>query len=198
MKIRLIEEIGTRALLRVFDSSSECHGGDKKYHEALIYLGDSSKNADWGFAGNQDDYAVDKWPKVCACCGIPFTDKAYRQVHYHRRYNTASGVPEPGDCFYAPWYHDPEDKRLYCPWDNCNDPRGHLMVILPNGREWDTDSRASNCTMKDDKQHRCWVKHGDPPDLHVDKAGHTCQAGAGSIMSGDYHGFLHNGELVNC
>lgn len=24
------------------------------------------------------------------------------------------------------------------------------------------------------------------------------EPGAGSILSGDYHGFLHNGELVSC
>jgi hypothetical protein len=40
------------------------------------------------------------------------------------------------------------------------------------------------------------VKHGTAPNLHVDKAGLTCQAGAGSILCGNYHGFLHNGELT--
>jgi hypothetical protein len=51
--------------------------------------------------------------------------------------------------------------------------------------------------MKDDNIHRCWVRHGRPEDgtLHVDKAGNTCRAGAGSIDTGKWHGFLHNGEL---
>lgn len=48
----------------------------------------------------------------------------------------------------------------------------------------------------DARPHKCWVRHGEPPDLHVDKAGVTCNAGAGSILSGDYHGFLHNGFLT--
>jgi hypothetical protein len=72
------------------------------------------------------------------------------------------------------------------------------MVVLPNGHIWDVDGRASNCDMKEDRTHRCWVRHGDPPNVHVDKNGHTCHAGAGSILSGNYHGFLHNGELTNC
>jgi hypothetical protein len=29
--------------------------------------------------------------------------------------------------------------------------------------------------------------------LHVDKNGNTCAAGAGSIITGKWHGFLHNG-----
>ena len=70
------------------------------------------------------------------------------------------------------------------------------MCKLPNGREWDIDSRCSNCTLPDDRIHRCWVRHGEPPNIHVDKNGHTCSAGAGSILAGDYHGFLHNGELT--
>lgn len=75
-----------------------------------------------------------------------------------------------------------------------------LIVKLPNGRDWMVDSRASNCTMKDDHKHKCWVRHGDPKTghVHVDKNGLTCGAGAGSILSGDYHGFLHDGFLVRC
>ncbi len=103
-------------------------------------------------------------------------------------------APQPGDVYLFP-LHEPGQ----CPyWDNC-DGR-HLMVVLPKpGGTWDVDSRASNCTMRDDRQHRCWVRHGDPtrPEtLHVDKQGHTCQAGAGSILSGGFHGYLHNGQIV--
>lgn len=69
-----------------------------------------------------------------------------------------------------------------------------LMVICPNGSPWNIDSRASNCTMPYDYSHRCWVRTGTPPKVTVDKGGHTCAAGAGSIMAygprdvGDYHG----------
>jgi hypothetical protein len=75
-----------------------------------------------------------------------------------------------------------------------------LMVKLPNNHTWMVDSRANNCTMKEDTVHKCWVRHGDPRTgkVHVDKNGNTCGAGAGSILSGSYHGFLHDGFLVSC
>jgi hypothetical protein len=79
-------------------------------------------------------------------------------------------------------------------WSNC-DGR-HWEVICPGGDYWDINSRASNCTMRDDGTHRCWVVHGEPPNVHVDKSGHTCGAGAGSIQTSNWHGFLHNGELA--
>lgn len=64
---------------------------------------------------------------------------------------------------------------------------------------WYIDSRANNCTMPDDKEHRCWVRHGTVGEaIHVDKAGHTCAAGAGSIVVPGFHGFLHHGVLRDC
>lgn len=71
-----------------------------------------------------------------------------------------------------------------------------LTVVCPNGAEWTIDSRASNCTLPYDYEHRCWVRHGDPPNVTVDKNGLTCAAGGGSIQAGDYHGFLQNGVLT--
>jgi len=70
-----------------------------------------------------------------------------------------------------------------------------LWVQTPGGG-WCIDSRASNCTMPYDYAHRCWVRHGEPPDITVDKNGVTCQAGAGSIQCGSYHGFLQGGVLT--
>jgi hypothetical protein len=40
------------------------------------------------------------------------------------------------------------------------------------------------------------VRHGEPPQITVDKRGLTCHAGAGSIALGSYHGFLHNGVFT--
>lgn len=105
---------------------------------------------------------------------------------------------QPGDMFFVPYYHRAY-KHGYCPWDDCDDPRGHLMVVLPCGHIWDIDTRAKNCDRKDDRSHRCWVRHGEPPDITVDKAGGpTCRAGAGSIQCwcGSYHGHLTGGVLT--
>lgn len=69
---------------------------------------------------------------------------------------------------------------------------------LPGGVDWHIDGRASNCPMPDDKEHRCWVRHGTFGEpLTVDKNGRSCAAGAGSIAVHGYHGFLRNGELVD-
>lgn len=94
----------------------------------------------------------------------------------------------PGAMWHIVWY----PRNAF--WDN--EAEAPLTVICPNGHEWIIDSRASNCTMKEDRQHRCWVRHGIPPMITVDKNGFTCSAGAGSIQAGDWHGFLRNGELV--
>jgi hypothetical protein len=100
---------------------------------------------------------------------------------------------EPGDIF---WVDDHVGKETTWCWSNC-DGR-HLYVVCPDGHTWNVDGRASNCTMRDDREHRCWVRHGDPSSgpITVDKNGRTCAAGAGSIDTGAYHGFLRGGVLV--
>ncbi len=73
-----------------------------------------------------------------------------------------------------------------------------LCVKCPGGQDWLIDSQASNCTKPGDRTHKCWVRHGKPEDgtLHVDKNGPTCSAGAGSIQTANWHGFLHHGHFV--
>lgn len=73
---------------------------------------------------------------------------------------------------------------------------GDALWVQTPGGSWCIDSRASNCTMPYDYDHRCWIRHGEPPNVTVDKNGKTCAAGAGSIQCGNYHGFLQNGALT--
>lgn len=65
---------------------------------------------------------------------------------------------------------------------------------------WNIEGRASNCTMKDDPHHRCWVRHGTVGErVTVDKNGRTCGAGAGSFFMGpnnSWHGFIRDGMLT--
>ena len=85
-------------------------------------------------------------------------------------------------------------------------PDGHVLVVrTPPGHDWIVDSRCSNCDKRDDNEHRCWVRHGVPPNVTVDKNGNTCGAGAGSLgvwneerTAYAWHGFLRGGELVEC
>lgn len=105
-----------------------------------------------------------------------------------------------GAMWRADWYKmdgkiDSQGRQLYgWDWDNQTEPP--LIVATPGG-SWNIDSRASNCARADDRTHRCWCRHGETPNIHVDKCGDTCAAGAGSIMCGNYHGFLHNGMLTD-
>lgn len=192
MKAIFIKEIGTRDFLRIYWGDSCKDGG---CHNAMKFLKDSDKIADWNFAGEVKDYPESEWPIHCESCGdlIPkYTTKfkLNHQVFTKRLYNTPSGDPEAGNIYYNHWL--PED--FY--WDNHKGP--HLECLVPNGEFWNIDSRASNCTMPNDRTHRCWVKHGNPEDgtIHVDKNGLTCNAGGGSIQTKNYHGFLHNGNFT--
>lgn len=94
----------------------------------------------------------------------------------------------PGAVVRAPWRTDARSQ----------DDGAPVVVKLPDGWLWSPDARANNCTRPEDDTHHCWVRHGEPPELTVDKLGDTCQAGAGSIATPGWHGFLHAGHLEDC
>lgn len=122
----------------------------------------------------------------------------------------------PGDAYWSPWLHSgtapdgeaEEDLRggvptqpasARCPsgWSNCADARGHLHLVLPDGKHFDTASRAANCSRPKDRRHRCWTVSGTPEggDLTLGKGGDTCKAGAGSVDTGTWHGFVRDGTM---
>src|SRR5580658_3169021 len=94
-----------------------------------------------------------------------------------------------GDVYIEPWSARRQELEgtHTCPWTNC-DGRHLQCVLPPDGHTWSIDGRASNCDQKAETTHRCWVRHGDPAagTLHVDKNGHTCGAGGGSIATPGY------------
>lgn len=143
----------------------------------------------------------------CNCgCGY----KVDNSQPIYRRTDTGEemtlGEAPVGAMWFADWYLREGDMRPG--WDWYRGPDGHCLVVrVPNGsggvHDWMVDSRCSNCTLKDDNVHKCWVRHGNPPDITVDKNGVTCAAGAGSIgvwngnqTAYSWHGFLRNGDLV--
>jgi hypothetical protein len=78
-----------------------------------------------------------------------------------------------------------------------------LVCRLPDGHDWVIDSRCNNCPLPLDDEHWCWNRSGRPEDGTLDvrkgKPGQTtCSAGAGSIRTGRWHGFLHSGALKTC
>ncbi len=197
LKARFIEEVGTRASLRIYwgeDCANTLGHGSKGYHNAQIFLADTDEVNAWKFCGETDDYPDDRWPTKCDHCDATPPADVARQVFTKRRYNTDSGLPEPGDLFWTDWYGHVEGEPGCMFHDNC-DGR-HLRAVLPNGSSWDIDGRASNCTKPKERTHRCWVRTGEPPNVTVGKNGDTCAAGAGSIAVDGYHGFLKNGSFT--
>ena len=187
--------------------------GDYSYHTALVWIGTapSGWNAEerhWEHDESVPDVAdviLDpRWPAQCACgyefcnCVDPqcvidayqvFTEQIWQRTDTGEEM-TIRDAPA-GALWYADWL----------PVDRWKGPDGKTLVCKTPGGEWIIDGVASNCTMPDDADHRCWMRHGTPPDISVDKNPeppftHTCAAGAGSIQAGSWHGFLTGGELV--
>jgi hypothetical protein len=179
------------------------------YHGALVILGQApitwsgvrpEGHSHW-FRESDDRYGVavfaypgrddPRWPSRCEC-GYEFTPDDPWQEWEDRLYCrsdtgelvTLRDAPD-GAMWDAGWY----------PWKG---PDGRSLVVkCPGGSDWTIDGRASNCTLPGDNEHRCWVRHGDVPQITVDKNGLTCAAGAGSIQAGNYHGFLRNGVFTD-
>lgn len=144
--------------------------------------------------GPKDEPAHDdpRWPTNCACGYVfqandewqVFTEVIYRRTDTGE--DTTIRSAPPGAMWDAAW--------LYTMYGPTQDGRV-IIVRCPDGDDWTIDGRASNCTNPSDRVHKCWVRHGQPPMLTVDKNGITCNAGGGSIMTSKYHGFLRNGEF---
>lgn len=188
--------------------SGECIHCDVPYHNVMVRIEDDDAVHEMshghsvvrpasGIAKPEDH----RWPQFCKC-GLPFTERD-RQLFCDRIYfNPETGEEWPlreapvGAVWNAEWLAElsKEPNTLYAGPDGMS-----LHVRTPDG-DWCIDGRASNCTMPNEPTHKCWIRHGSPKDgtLHVDKNGHTCGAGAGSIALPRYHGFLHQGYLVDC
>lgn len=196
MPLRFLRDVGTIAYVYVYwKTEGGCDGLSSLYHSAEVELARSDKLEDKDLGGPEESAPIDAVPTTCDRCHAPRPDNETERKIFHRPLRTdPSGQvvlePGPGDCYYI------SHAVTCCSWDNC-DGR-HLVVVCPDGCDWDTSSRANNCTKKDDKLHRCWVVHGDPSIgglPTIDKGGLTCAAGAGSILTSRYHGRLASGVL---
>lgn len=162
-----------------------------------------------------------KWPTTCEHCGAGFSPiDDTRQVFARKLYRgapdgqlyTLEEMPT-GGMYDADWLLGQDGRD-----NGYTGPDGITLAVKLPASYWLVDSEASNCTRPQripvptpegeepthqwyrfERTHYCWVRHGDPrrpATLNVDKAGDTCAAGAGSIQSGDFHGFLRHGYLT--
>ena len=180
--------------LRRFTYSEFCPG-TKSGHAASVPIEDADHNDDC-VAWPRDD---PRWPTRCSC-GYVFQQTDEWQLFSWRQYRRADtgevfslhptqSQPAPsGALWFATWF---ADVSQYCGLD------GKSLIVRTPAGDWMVDSRANNCTLPNDNEHKCWCRHGDAPNITVDKVGLTCAAGAGSIQCGNYHGFLRDGYLVD-
>lgn len=181
--------------------------GPMQIHDASVLVGDApvtesareGGGTTWSVPGHDlDAYRDDpRWPTKCAHCEYVFTDDDERQVFRDRLYRRTDTGEEIG---HRTMDHTPGAMwdATYYPWKG---PDGRsLMAVCPDGHAWNIDGRASNCTLPDDTSHRCWLRTGDVPNVTVSKEGPpgwtTCAAGAGSIGTPGYHGFLQKGRFT--
>jgi hypothetical protein len=188
-----------RWLRRLSAGLAKCDICERGYHQAKNLIGDFANDLRKHSNGGKvypdppprSAYELDpRWP-MRAACGYIFEATDNWQVFERALYSTPTGelitLDEAaiGACWDAWWY-----KR--------KGPDGRALVVkCPDGYEWAVDQRCRACTLPTESHHHCWVRHGSPEDgsLHIDKDGLTCGAGAGSIMTGKWHGYLDHGLL---
>ncbi len=180
------------------DNGKPCQRSGYSYHNATTVVG-VFEGPDKKFPSASRDISefgalypvTDKrWPRKCEHCDYVFTEKDEEQIFHEaiwKRADTSEettlGAAPPGAMWDAYWM-------------SFKGPDGRCMVVkLPNGHHWTIDGPASNCNRRGEP-HQCWIRQGEPPDLTISKEGNTCAVGAGSIGSGDYHGFLREGVLT--
>lgn len=197
-----------RLSLRCYSSANGCPlvPGEYSYHNAHTPLFDVAERFEFSETYGHKLYSHDgpqeradvsseyQWPAHCGC-GYEFTEKDSRQIFsetLYKRTDTGEVLTQrefgPGAMWNQEWLNENSHMR--------GDDGLSISVICPNGREWFIDGGCSNCTKPEDTIHRCWCRHGIPPILTIDKNCNSCDAGAGSIQAGDWHGFLRDGFLV--
>lgn len=197
----MLEDVpAARQWLRRYAPNSSCPVtniyGRRGIHDARTFFADVKMADGEVRAVTPPPRAVSLWPQMCEC-GFVFRDSDEWQLFAEQLYmrvdtnelHTLTDAP-PGAMWYADWMLQEGSELHRGPDDRC------LAVRLPNGLDWIIDGPAANCSLPQDRLHKCWVRHGTPPDVTVDKDGRTCSAGAGSIQAGSYHGFLRNGVFT--
>lgn len=208
--------------LRRYNGEGSCPRKPGAYHDWTVFLGEAplrrvtdGERSHWAKAEYEYPPHDDpRWPVSCPC-GYQFSpDDEWQQ------WQEALYRPVPAGELTT--IRDAPDGAMWDAWwmpEPYRGPDGRSLVVkCPGGSEWMIDGRASNCPMPalirqaadehgegspehevlqaQDKAHRCWIRHGDPPAITVDKDGVTCSAGAGSIQAGAYHGFLRGGVFT--
>lgn len=198
-------------------------GGDqgyKHYHEAKNVIGQAEYITPGDVLKENGPISADdvRWPVKCCHCDYMFIDSDPKQYFQERLYmhgETGELMTLRAAPVGAMWFAE-ESNEYYASRKGAD---GKTLIVRTPGGDWCIDNRATNCdsackhcgvAYKDHRagvgcghyedahaNHKCWVRHGVAPNIHVDKNGHTCGAGAGSFQDAAniWHGFLHHGRL---
>src|SRR5262245_5695356 len=79
----------------------------------------------------------------------------YRNVATGERKNGSYELPV-GALY---WVKPPDNSRAAVGGDGLQ-----VYCVCPGLHHWCIDGRASNCTLPNDREHRCWVRHGTVGD----------------------------------
>lgn len=170
------------------DQTQPCSSG-WGYHNATVVMDVVPFNPKEP-SGDRWDHQDPRWPKTCRC-GYVFQDRDEWQLTFQPLFTRSDGGPETsiqdapvGAMWWAPWMAGHFAGRIH------REQRGngpHLIVKTPGG-DWDIDAPASN---GDDG----WSREGEPPHITARPS-----IGIPTLKGGGYgyHGFLTNGELVEC
>jgi len=169
-------------------------------HDATVVLGQIDLPlSDAGRRADDCPHDDPRWPRKCDRCDFVFGERGRWQHVVERLFRRGDNG---GLCTLK---EAPVGAMYYADWmpKSVGGPDGrYLMVVCPGNHPWSVDGQASNCTTRQGPdaypKHKCWIRHGTPPDITVDKNGKTCAAGAGSIVVPGWHGFLRNGWLEQC
>jgi hypothetical protein len=200
----VIERTGSsRYWLRRYSHGPGCSGsGYHNAHGPVVAETEDDKTKKWLCTNPPEIPKEDpRWPTKCDRCDYVFPASDPFQVFGDPLYKRADtgeivtwiGAPQ-GALRRADWYEQ-DDGSPQPGWTGADGQSWE--VKLPDGVAWFIDGKCSNCTRPNDPHH-CWVREGTAPHFTVGKGGNTCAAGAGSILSAGYHGFLRNGFLEEC
>ena len=155
-------------------------------HDAFVVIGVAPWPSD--LEGRRDDdldHADPRWPNTCERCGYVFQPEDQWQHNFTRLYvrsdngekTTLSEAPV-GAMWDANWLKD---------IDSVASPDGRVIVVKTPGGDWNVDSTAVGGGG--------WSRTGEVPKITVTP---SILIGRGPEGQWTYHGWLRDGQLVEC
>lgn len=174
-----IEEVNIVLRRYRFTEGEQAH-----YHDAEVFVRREPKTKDYSGYEIDSDKTHPLWPKHCEC-GYVFQDEDRWQTLARSLYKrsdtgelTTLGQAPVGAMWDAPWYSDVFKKNK----------DGKVLVLRTPGGDWIIDGPSSNGNG--------WTRTGVPPKITANPSiGMGKPKGKGDW---DYHGWLRNGQLVEC